>query len=339
VLFSLLTVSIFSMLARSIGQLPYIFWNNAFVGVLFEIAADVLLLFGVFRFFRKPYLRMLDTLERGWGVFCLVPGLLMALLYGLQYYPVPLQERPDNVPLIFIAFALTFVFYLIVYLNFENITQHYELKHDRKVMMLQLDMHKKEYEALQENINATKIYRHDMRHYLNAIDTLLSDNNAAKALKFIRRLDGSLDNTVLRQYCENYFVNVILSSYIKKAEDEKISVDYDVIIPEKINIDPVEIGLIFANAIENAINACLKIDDADRRKLSIISREQKGQLIIRVSNQYVGEVRFDGELPVSDSPEQGTGTKSIAAIAQKNGGVFSFTAQDGVFNAMVSFNY
>lgn len=336
VLFSLLTVSIFSMLARFIGQLPQIFWNNSFLAVLFEITTQILLFFVVIRFFRKPYLKMFDSIVNGWGAFCLVPGLLMALLFGLLYYPAPLQERPDNVPLIFVTFALSLSFYLIVYLNFENFTKHYEMKHDRQIVMLQLDMHKKEYETLQASINTMKICRHDMKHYLNAIDTLIGDNNPVEAQKFIRSIDNSLENTVLERYCENYFVNVILSSYIKKAKDEQIEVHCEVTVPEKTNIDPVEIGLIFANAIENAINACKKIDDFSQRKISLVSREQKGQLVIRISNPYVGEVNFEGEYPISDSPEHGTGTKSIVAIAQKNGGIFSFTAQEGIFSTTVS---
>ncbi|MEI6102284.1 MAG: hypothetical protein WCP73_10640, partial [Eubacteriales bacterium] len=135
---SILTVSIFSMLAKFTGQLTAIYWDNANLQVLLEIAADALLLFVIIRFFRKPYLRMFDALGRGWGVFCLVPGLLMALLFGLLYYPSPLQERQDNVPLIFLAFALTFALYLIIYLNFENVSQHYEMKHDRHIMALKL---------------------------------------------------------------------------------------------------------------------------------------------------------------------------------------------------------
>ncbi|MEI6102283.1 MAG: ATP-binding protein [Eubacteriales bacterium] len=178
-----------------------------------------------------------------------------------------------------------------------------------------------------------------MKHNLNAIDTLLCNNGTAEALNFIRRLDRSLENTALKIYCENYFINVILSSYIKKAEDEHIEVRCEVAVPEKINIDPVEIGLIFANAIENAINACKKIEDADTRKLWVLCREQQGHLLIRISNPYAGEVKFDGEYPVAESPEHGAGTKSIATIVQKNGGIFSFTARNGIFDMTVSLNY
>ena len=338
VLFSLLT-GIFSSLARFVGKLVYISWNSSLLAFFVEILADTLLLFVIIRFFRKPYLRMFDVLDKGWGYLCLVPGLLSALLFYLMYYPAPLLNQPENTFLMAVIFALTVVFYMILYLNFENITQYYELKHDRQITEIQLDMHKKEFEALQESINAVKIYRHDMRHCLTAVDTPLSENNIAEALNLIRKLDGNLHNTIVEWYCENYIVNVLLSSYIRKAQDEQVSIMCEADVPEKTNINPVEIGLIFANAIENAINACKKIDDSENRKISVVCREHNGQLVIRVSNPYDGEIKFDGEYPVAESPEHGTGTRSIAAIARKNGGVFCFTARDGVFDMTVSFNY
>jgi hypothetical protein len=48
-----------------------------------------------------------------------------------------------------------------------------------------------------------------------------------------------------------------------------------------------------------------------------------------------GEVRFDGEFPVPEDKEHGVGTRSIASIAGKHGGVFSFTAKDGLFNTTI----
>lgn len=90
------------------------------------------------------------------------------------------------------------------------------------------------------------------------LTTLIGDNNTSEARKFIRSLDSRLESSILERYCENYFINVILSSYIKKAKDEQIEVTCEVNVPDKINIDPVDIGLIFANATENAINTCKK---------------------------------------------------------------------------------
>jgi sensor histidine kinase regulating citrate/malate metabolism len=164
----------------------------------------------------------------------------------------------------------------------------------------------------------------------------LNDNNVSDAQKYIHKLTGNLNETVLEKYCDNYEVNVILSSYIKKAQQEQIEVTSEIHLPEDLKIDEFELCAIFANAIDNAINACKKIRNPSDRRINIICIERCSQIYIRIINPVVDEVPFDGEYPVSNSIDHGIGTKSIAAIAQKHGGVFSFVAKDGIFKTTVT---
>jgi sensor histidine kinase regulating citrate/malate metabolism len=127
-----------------------------------------------------------------------------------------------------------FAIYAVLYLNFENITQYYLLKQDKKFMLMQADLQKKDYNAIMDKVNAIQIYRHDMRHHINAINTFLQDNNISEAQKYLSNLNSNFSKTVIEKYCENYDVNVILSSYIQKAKDEHIEVISEVHIPENI---------------------------------------------------------------------------------------------------------
>ena len=63
----------------------------------------------------------------------------------------------------------------------------------------------------------------------------------------------------MEEYCETCMLNVILSTYINKAKKEEIEVACKADLPENISNDNIELGLIFTNAIENAILACKKI--------------------------------------------------------------------------------
>ncbi len=336
-LFTLLTVTIFSIFSGFIGNLNL--HSGAVVHYIVKYGSFVLVMVFIVKVFKKPYFKILQTLERGWDLLCLIPFCLINIICLLQYYPAPLSERPENIPVLIAAFVVTFVFYLIFYINFENISQLFQLKRDRDVLAVQTDMYQKQYESMMDNIQTMKIYRHDMKHHLSAINTLLSNSSVAEAKKYISRLDQSLDDTAVDSYCENYIVNVILSSYIKKAQNEQIEVECEAEIPDNIPIDSIELGLVFANALDNAINACKHIEDASARKISIACKQYCEQIYIRITNPFTGEVKFDGEYPVSDSTEHGAGTRSIAAIAKKYSGVFSFTAQDGEFKTTLTLKY
>lgn len=338
VLFSLLTVSIFGMMCGFITSLATLVFHDDRIGALFNILCYLLIIVFIFKVFRKPYFRMQDTLKTGWGLFCTVPFLLMIIIFLLQYYPLPIENRPENAPLLLLVYILTFVFYSIVYLNFENITQYYQLKQDKRLMLLQTEMQKKEYMAIQDKINAIQIYRHDFRHHVNALNALLDENNLVEAKKYLGKLSDRLTRTIIEKYCENYVVNIILSSYITRAREGNIEVSCEANIPSDLNIEDLELGTIFSNAIENAITACSQIADHTNRKISIICREHFAQLNIQISTTFAGKVVFDGDYPVNDQEDHGIGTRSIAAIAEKYDGIFSFAVEEGLFVTTVILN-
>jgi hypothetical protein len=335
-LFSFLTVCNFGMLTSCVGFLN--FTGIFAVRVLFECIAIVLIFTLVLKVFRKPYFKILNSLEKGWGLLCTFPLLLSAVIYLLLYYPTELNNRPESIPVVILVFVLMFVFYAVVYGNFENISQLYQFKHDREVILIQTEMQKKEYDAIMDKVNATQVYHHDMRHHINVIHAFLTDNNISEAENYLTKLNVNLSNIVVKQYCENYMLNVILSSYISKANDENIEVQCNAEISENIKIDNIELGLIFTNAIENAIIACKKIDTLSDRKITIACKEHYNQIYIQISNPFVGEVQFNGEYPVSNDKDHGIGTRSIATIAEKYDGIFSFKAEGSMFKTTVILN-
>ena len=339
VLFTFLTVCNFGMLMSFVGLLSFIIFSNLTIRILFESLCFVLIVVLILKVFQKPYFKILNTFDKGWGFLCLAPSLLTLIIYLLLYYPTEFNNRLEIIPIIFLVFALMFVFYVTVYLNFENASQFYQSQQDKKFLLIQMNMQKKEYNALMEKIDGIQIYRHDMRHQINTINIFLNDANISEAQKYLSKLNDNFSKTIVEKYCENYGVNVILSSYINKAKEEQINVICKAQISENIKIDNIELGLIFANAIENATIACKKIKTPEDRKVAIICKEHYNQLYIQISNTYVGDVLFDKDLPISNHKDHGFGTQSIVAIVEKYDGVYSFTAEKGIFKATAILKY
>ncbi len=330
-LFSFLTANVFGMLNAFLSFLPTLVFQNYLVDSLSNTLCFILLIVFILKVFRKPYFKILDALEKGWGPFCLVSFLMLAMIFMLQYYPLPIRDNTQNIPLLVIAYSLMLAFYAIIYLNFENITHYYQLKQDQKLMLMQNEMQKKEYNAIVDKVSAAQIYRHDMRHHIHALHAMLRENRSGEAEKYLGKLSDKLNDTVIEQFCENYTVNAILSFYIHKAREEGIEVTCRANIPTNLKVEEMELVTLFSNVLENAITACEGIADTASKTISIVCRESVGQLHIQVCNSYQGEIKFDGEYPVSQREGHGFGTRSIAAIAQKHGGLFSFKAQDGQF--------
>ena len=336
--FSFLTVCNFGMLTSYIGLLGYYFDHSFGTRILFEVLAIVPVLLFMIKVFRKPYFKILATLDKGWVLLCSFPGLLAGIIYLLLYYPNEIYHQTENIPVVSLVFALMFVFYAIVYFNFENISELYQFMNDKEVFILQTEMQKKEYLNILDQMNAIKIHRHDTRHHVAVLETLICDNNIDGAKKYLKEFTDSLGDTLIEEYCQNYMVNVILSTYIGKAKKENIDVACKADLSENVQIDNIELGLIFTNAIENAILACKKIRNQSERKITIICKTHYEQIYIQICNSFQGEVDFDGDYPIATEIGHGIGTRSIASIAVKHNGIFSFTAEGGIFKTTVILN-
>lgn len=69
------------------------------------------------------------------------------------------------------------------------------------------------------------------------------------------------------------------------------------------------------------------------RKVYIRAVMNGGKLVISTENAYVGKLEMDGELPKSKNKNvgHGFGIKSMVAIVERHGGLYSFEATGGVF--------
>ncbi|MBN2827162.1 MAG: GHKL domain-containing protein [Tissierellales bacterium] len=336
VLFAIVT-SIFSSMGRFVGIVVFMLTSRYLFFIITEVIADAVIITLFIVYFRKPYLKVLEDFNKGWNIISLVPTLLMVLIYSLMYYPTPLTLCPENIFPLSIVFILAASFYVIIYINFKNISEFYDLRREKDIINLQLEMHKKEFESIQENIEQAKVLRHDIRHHLITIYDLLNENQCGLAKEYIKNMDYELDQAPLIEYCMNYYINVILSFYIKKGKQEGITFHHEINLPENLSINPVEIGLILANGLDNAIHANMQITDVNKREITIICKKQDEKIAIRITNPYEGTILFKGELPLSPHKGHGYGTRSIAGITEKNHGIYSFEAVDGTFNMTVLF--
>lgn len=337
VLFAIVT-SIFSSMGRFISIVAYMYFDSALISFLTEFAADALIIALFIFVFRDPYLNMLNTVQKGWGFVSLIPTLLMVLIYSLMYYPTPLLQRPANIFPLTIVFILALSFYFIIYKNFKNITELFYLRRNKDIINLQLEMSKREFESIHENIKQAKILHHDLRHYLITVYNYLDENKPELAKDFIKSLQSELDQTPLIEVCNNYYINVILSYYIKKCKQADISFIYDIDLPDHLPVNPVELGLILANGLDNAIQAVNQIDNSLKKEVSIICKKQGNKIAIRIKNPYAKSIHFEDGIPQSSIEGHGYGTKSIAGIVEKNHGLYSFRADNGIFNMTVLFD-
>lgn len=143
VLFSFLTVCNFGMLKSYVGIVSLNYIDSFWISLIFEALCFFALMLLIIKVLRKPYFKILNILEKGWGILCIVPFLLSIIIYILLYYTNSNNNLLNNKIIVFLVFTLMFVFYAIIYFNFENISEYSNMKLNREIVLIQTEMQKK----------------------------------------------------------------------------------------------------------------------------------------------------------------------------------------------------
>ena len=114
-----------------------------------------------------------------------------------------------------------------------------------------------------------------------------------------------------------------------------ISMEIKVDLPEELPVDAFELSIVFANALENAIQAVKGLPEDQRR--IVCKSVTYPRFMVEISNSYAGKIIFDQRgVPVADKPGHGIGTRSIVAFAEKNNALCLFRAEAGWFKLQIA---
>ncbi len=288
-----------------------------------------------YRYLRPTFIYMLRNTEKGWYGFCIIPLSFCVFSYFTGKYSLDITIYRPILPLILLNFILILAAYFLIFRFFRQTREQLTLQNEQNLLQMQVVAAQMHLEDLKESQEKTIIYRHDMRHHLALIDGYLAGNNREDARKYIADVKEKIEGAAVEKYCNNYRVNLILYRYIAMAKNEGISVETQIDLPEKTTVSDMDLCVIFANVIENAVNACKRIPYKNQRYIKIVCKTKNDQLFIQINNSYEGTVMFDNDLPVSTKENHGLGTKSIATVVKKYSGVYSFTAENGVFKTSI----
>lgn len=112
-------------------------------------------------------------------------------------------------------------------------------------------------------------------------------------------------------------------------------------MPQEIPIQDSDLCAVFANSLDNAIEACDKLPE-DQRHISIKARTDKGLFVLKVQNPSIGKTVLQNGIPTTTKKDQhshGFGLPSIREIAARYDGSMEITEAEGMFTLLVYFPF
>lgn len=206
---------------------------------------------------------------------------------------------------------------------------------DRRTLEYQSDLLEKHCEEVQNMYRQTRGWRHDYHNHIQTMKAHLAMGRLEELDQYLSELDQDLltVDTVIKT--GNVMIDAVLNSKISLARQRGIAVDAKAIVPKELDtsISEVDLSLIIGNLMDNAMEACMRVDDLGQRFIRVYIDILKGQLYIYVMNATAGELRRVGRVyeTLKNSRHHGFGLMRIDKVVDRYHGYLERENEEGVF--------
>jgi len=289
------------------------------------ILSAPLVLFFLIKCVRKNVLESNSPAFKNMWVIPLV--FIFIVFFSFEIYLFDIVDRQLHLFVLVLTFSGLFIINNVV-IKMVNQTENIALfKH-------QLDLQSEHYKALQSHIENTKKARHDLRHHLSVIKSLINTEEKEKLSEYVNEYEKSLPDDTEKIFCDNFTVNSLLIHYITIAKNEGVRVSARLELPEVSGVSNTDLCIIFGNCLENAIEACRNVDEG---KFIKINCGMIGKIFtLTIDNSFSNEIKKVGDIFLSTKHDgQGIGISSVKGVVQKYDGNAQFEVEGNVFQASV----
>jgi len=222
--------------------------------------------------------------------------------------------------------------YILAYLGMYSVKKTTELRKNVEILTIQLELQQQNYKLINESIEKTRAFEHDIRHHISAVKAMLSKDNIHEALDYVEKLDSQQIDNKLPMICKNFTIDSLLKYYMSRCKASNIDFKAKMNIPEELKIDDLDISIVLGNCIENAIEACEKMNQTEGRFIALGSGIFGENLVFKMKNSFNGQiVKVDNRIRSSKGDRLGIGLSSVNQIISKYNGVFEINYTEDVF--------
>ena len=206
------------------------------------------------------------------------------------------------------------------------------------------------YETMEEQHFAIRRLKHDLTNHLSTMMAMPESERESYIKNLVE--DGAVTRAL--QYCGDVTVNAVLSVKEEQMKRYHIDLKTEIEIPGELPCEKTDDCALFANVLDNAVEACRKLDE-DRREIFLKSKAQKGLFCLEVTNpvlksEIYGEdrekedVRPDSKLrngawiPATSKPDKenhGLGLRSVKEVAERHHGAVELKMEEGWFEVFL----
>lgn len=192
-----------------------------------------------------------------------------------------------------------------------------------------------QYLASRRSIEEINRKYHDLKHWTTALRTEI---DPARKADYLDQLEESIRAYGSRVETGNTVLDTILTAKATECAQQHITLTPVVDGGVVDFIDAVSLSALVGNALDNAVEASLRIEAVEQRLIRVLVRGHDGFVVMRFENYFEGELAFHDGLPGTskdDTLHHGYGLRSMRQIAESYGGSLTVHAADGWFTVRI----
>lgn len=235
------------------------------------------------------------------------------------------QSQSHMLYIVTLIYSLVFAFFILLLRT--GILSQSQYRLEISLMEQMLNEERKQYQASKESIDIINIKCHDLKHQLSALSGKLTDQEIAVLQEAIKIYDSNIKTG-------NEVLDVIL--YEKQLVCQKENIQLSCIANGEVLsfMRTSHIYSMFNNAISNAMEAVHKVENPEKRIISIAVNKIDNNIDICITNYFEGTRQIANGLPVTTKEnrnQHGFGVMSIKYITEFYRGTLEISVDKDIF--------
>ena len=267
----------------------------------------------------KKHSHTIDISWKMWAAAIIIPCISIFILASVM--ELSFNAKPEfydiSVKLAVVISLGICVIDLLTYYAYIKLELDALEKMEHEILRHRYEMQKSNIEDIKNLYVDLHKIKHDVKHHMNLLKTLLEKNKIDEARKYLAQY---ADHTNLynksRIFSQNIVVNYVINLKAKIMEEKNINF-FCHVCEDIVGIADVDLNILLGNLLDNAIEACEQIEN--KRELSLSMEYKKDYLIIKIKNTFN---RNPSELlenitSKGDKENHGFGLRSVSDIVDK----------------------
>lgn len=222
---------------------------------------------------------------------------------------------------------------IVIILLFRQIIKDNKLKSQNELIKNKLDMQYTHYLSIQESHMRVKKLYHDINNHICCIDNLKNDSKELN--KYVKNLKDEIKEFKYIYNTGNMILDIIINEKSRICAKKGIKFICDINFSKVDFIKSMDVSSIFANILDNAIEACEKISDENINKyIRIKGTITKSFFVLKCENSKVNNIISNKNILLTDKMDKfihGIGIQSIKSSLQEYNGELLFENQKDKF--------